>query len=133
MDLGFFSRPYLEPIKEHEAVAHQAQPEWKPDVEFFQQALGFRIGNYEMTKWRNLFTDRQLVVLTTFSNLVGEAIEHINADSVLSGLPSEDTPLRNSGTGATAYAEAVEMYLGMALSRLTNICNSLCRWEVTKT
>ena len=40
---------------------------WKPDVEFFQQALGFRVGNYGLTKWSDLFTPRQLVALTTFS------------------------------------------------------------------
>src|SRR5262249_30174073 len=39
-------RLYLSPVPEHEAIAHSAQPAWKPDVEFFQQALGFRIGNY---------------------------------------------------------------------------------------
>ena len=39
-----------------EAVARKAKPEWKPDVEFFQQALGFRVGNYGMTKWSDLFT-----------------------------------------------------------------------------
>ena len=48
--------------------------------------------------------------------------------------PLEDErPLRDGGTGATAYAEAVGVYLAMALSRLTDICNALCRWEITKT
>jgi len=41
--------------------------------------------------------------------------------------------LAAGGAGATAYAEAVGVYLGIALSRLTDICNALCRWEVTKT
>ena len=45
---------------------------WQPDVEFFQQALGFRIGNYGMTKWSDLFTRRQLVALSTFVDLVQE-------------------------------------------------------------
>ena len=48
---------------------------FKPDVEFFQQALGFRVGNYGMTKWSDLFTPRQLVALTTFCDLVQEAGE----------------------------------------------------------
>ena len=38
-----------------------------------ERALGFRVQEYGMTKWRDLFTDRQLVALTTFSDLVGEA------------------------------------------------------------
>jgi putative DNA methylase len=63
---GTRGRIYLAPNQEHETRAHIATPEWKPDVEFFQQALGFRIGNYGMTKWSDLFTARQLVSLTTF-------------------------------------------------------------------
>ncbi|MGB5234534.1 MAG: hypothetical protein WBN85_05075, partial [Candidatus Macondimonas sp.] len=37
------------------------------------------------------------------------------------------------GSGATAYAQAVGVYLAIALSRLTDICNALCRWESSKT
>ncbi|MEZ5318414.1 MAG: hypothetical protein R2752_13520 [Vicinamibacterales bacterium] len=60
--------------RKHEAAALKATPEWKPDVEFFWQALGFRVGNYGMTKWSDLFTARQLVAPTTFCDLVGEAM-----------------------------------------------------------
>ena len=35
-----------------------------------------------LTKWRDLFTDRQLVALTTFSDLVAEARERIRAERV---------------------------------------------------
>ena len=55
----------------------------------------------------DLFTDRQLVALTTFSDLVGEARERIRLDAVAAGLPDDGVPLREGGTGATAYAEAV--------------------------
>ena len=42
-------------------------------------------------------------------------------------------PLAEGGAGVEAYADAVATYLGIALSRLADICNSLCGWEVTKT
>ena len=77
---GQRGRIYLAPAKDQEMVALQAQPAWKPDVEFFQQALGFRVGNYGMSKWSDLFTNRQLVALTTFSDLVQEAIAKCRAD-----------------------------------------------------
>ncbi len=77
---GQRGRIYLAPTKEQESVALEAQPAWKPDVEFFQQALGFRVGNYGMSKWSDLFTNRQLVALTTFSDLVQEAIAKCRAD-----------------------------------------------------
>jgi putative DNA methylase len=47
--------------------------------------------------------------------------------------PADDLPLHQGGTGATAYAQAVGVYLALALSRLADICNALCRWEITKT
>ena len=88
---------------------------------------------YGLKTYGNLFTPRQLVALTTFSDLVGEGREHIRRDALAAGLPDDPKPLRDGGTGATAYAEAVGVYLGIALSRLADICNALCRWEVTKT
>ena len=130
---GDRGRVYLAPTAEHEETARGAIPEWSPDVEFFQQALGFRVGNYGMAMWSDLFTPRQLVALTTFSDLVGKATERVRHDTAGSGLPDDDRPLRDGGTGATAYAEAVGVYLGVALSRLSDICNALCAWEVTKT
>ena len=44
--------------------------------------LDFKTPNYGMTDWADLFTDRQLVALTTFSDLVGEARERIRQDAV---------------------------------------------------
>ena len=40
-----------------------------------------------------------------------------------------NTPLRDAGTGAKAYAEAVAVYLAFALSKQADLGNSLCRWE----
>jgi putative DNA methylase len=55
---GQHGRVYLSPTSQMEATASEAKPRWKPDVEFFQKALGFRIGNYGLTKWSDLFTPR---------------------------------------------------------------------------
>ncbi|MGH7391485.1 MAG: DUF1156 domain-containing protein [Candidatus Rokuibacteriota bacterium] len=128
---GDRGRVYLAPTPEDERAAHKAKPEWKPDVEFFQQALGFRVGNYGMTKWSDLFTDRQLAALTTFSDLVCEAREDIRRDALAAGLPDDVTPLRDGGTGASAYADAVGMYLGMSISKMADAQSSLCRWKTT--
>jgi putative DNA methylase len=126
---GERGRVYLAPTTEHEAAAREAKPEWKPDVEFFQQALGFRVGNYGMTKWSDLFTDRQLVALTTFSDLVGEAIQQVRRDALAAGLPDDPTPLRGGGTGATAYAESVAVYLASATSRAADYWGTGAIWE----
>ena len=63
---------------------------------------------------------RQLVALTTFSDLVGEAMERIRRDAVAAGLPDDKRPLRDGGTAASAYAEAVGVYLAFAISPLAD-------------
>ena len=125
---GDRGRIYLAPTAEHETAAQEARPDWKPDVEFFQQALGFRVGNYGMTKWSDLFTPRQLVALTTFSDLVQEAREQVRRDALAAGVSDDGKALRDGGTGATAYAEAVGVYLAMALNRMANTICTIARW-----
>ncbi len=125
---GESGRVYLPPTRETEASAVQAEPRWKPDVEFFQQALGFRVGNYGLTKWSDLFTARQLVALTTFSDLVPEVRERVKRDALAAGMLDGDSNLDAGGTGATAYGDAVSVYVAFAISKVANIGSSLASW-----
>ena len=72
---------------------------------------------YGLPTYGDLFTPRQLVALTTFADLVGEARAQVERDAIVAGLPDDSTPLRDGGTGATAYAEAVGVYLAFALDK----------------
>jgi len=126
---GKRGRVYLPPTVEHEKIAKQATPDWKPDVEFFQQALGFRIGNYGMAKWSDLFASRQLVALGALSGLINEARELVRQDGIAAGLPENERSLDAGGKGASAYADAVSVYLSFALSKQADLGNSLCTWE----
>lgn len=130
---GARSRVYLAPTPEHEAAALQAQPTWKPEGDIATRMTGGNCTPYGMTTWGDLFTPRQLVALTTFSDLVPETIARIRDDALAAGIPDDGRELDAGGNGATAYAKAVGLYLGIALSRLTDICNALCRWESSKT
>ena len=86
-----------------------------------------------MERFDQLFTHRQLLVLTTFSDLVSEARERIRQDAVAAGLPDDGVPLREGGTGATAYAEAVGVYLAFLVDQLTNHQTTICGWHVNNT
>ncbi|MER2602146.1 MAG: hypothetical protein ABTR27_07300, partial [Candidatus Competibacter phosphatis] len=130
---GDRSREYISPTPEQETIAVSANPEWGPDVDINHNPRDIRTQLYGLTKYRDLFTPRQLVALTTFSDLVQEARERVKRDAIAAGLPDDGKALAEVGAGATAYADAVGVYLGIALSRLSDICNALCRWEVTKT
>ncbi len=126
---GDRGRVYLTPTSEHEAVAEEAEPKWTPDTNLPERALGFRVQEYGMIMWRDLFTSRQLVALSTFSDLVAEAMERVERHAVNADLPKDKRPLRDGGTGVTAYTEAVGAYLGLCVSRQANRSSNLNFWD----
>ena len=121
-------RVYLEPTEEQEVIAQSAMPQDTPETDLPERALGFRVQEYGMRKWRDLFTDRQLVALTTFSDLAVEARERIGQDAVASGVPDDGTPVQDGGNGATGYAEAVGLNLTFCVDRAADFSNSCTRW-----
>lgn len=126
---GVRGRVYLAPTAEHEELAATACPAWKPEVEFFQDALGFRVGNYGLTKWSDLFTPRQLNALTTFGDLLGEVREVILQAGLKAGVEDDGLGIDAGGSQATAYAEAVSVYLAFAFDKMADLGNNLVRWE----
>jgi putative DNA methylase len=126
---GQGGRVYLSPTEEQEEIALSAQPSWKPETKLPEKALGFRVQNYGMTEHAHLFTDRQLVALTTFSDLVTEAKEKAIQDAVAASLPDDDRPLCEGGAGARAYAEAISIYLSFVLDRMLCQSSTLCYWS----
>ena len=130
---GRRTRIYLSPTRDHEVVAINAKPAWEPEGELYEKALGFRVPAYGLTRWADLFTSRQLAALTTFSDLVTEARGRVLDDARMADLPYDPTPIHEGGNGVAAYADAVATYLALAVSRLTDIQNSLCTWELSKT
>jgi len=126
---GRRGRVYLSPYSHMEEIALQAAPENVPDADIPKKALGFRIQEYGMVKWRHLFTPRQLVALTTLSDLVGEARKRVKADAITAGMPDDERGLEAGGDGATAYADAVAVYLAFGVSRSSDAWSSLTSWR----
>lgn len=73
--------------------------------------IGFRVQRYGMVRWRDLFTPRQLLALSTLAGLVREA------------LPAEG-PADDAGLGA-----AVRACLALCVDRLCDYMNSGCSWN----
>ncbi|HOB44445.1 MAG TPA: hypothetical protein PKH75_14955, partial [Bacillota bacterium] len=126
---GRRGRVYLSPQDSMVVTAQSAKPKWKPEVPLPNNPRDFKTPNYGLPTFADLFTPRQLVALTTFSDLVGEARERVKADAIAAGMPDDGRGLEAGGAGATAYADAVSVYLAFALSKQTDLGNSLCRWE----
>jgi len=129
---GDRGRVYLSPTLEHEAMVANATPAWKPDQPLPDDPRNFWILPYGLTKYGDLFTPRQLVALTTFSDLVGEAMERVREDALAAGLSDDPTPLRNGGTGATAYAQAVGVYLGIVVDKCSDHWSAICSWDKSR-
>ena len=125
---GDRGRVYLSPTDEHETLALHARPKWSPDTNLPDRALGFRVQEYGMLQWRDLFTRRQLVALTTFSDLVGETMERVRRDAAAAGLTDDGKALQEGGTRATAYASAVGVLLAFSLSKVADRGSSICTW-----
>ncbi len=121
-------RIYLPPTGDHVLAAETQAPADVPtqlvptpnhDVD--------RLPMYGMPRWCDAFTKRQLLALTTFSDLAMEARELILTDALASGLP-EGERLEAGGAGAAAYADAIATYLGFAVSRLADYGSTIATW-----
>jgi len=113
-------RVYIAPPLEHEEAALRASPAWRPEGEIAKRMTGGNCTPYGLTSWGNLFTDRQLVALTTFSDLVIDAKEKILRDAVAADGRGDDIDLAAGGRGALAYSEATVVYLALSLSYAAN-------------
>ncbi len=129
---GDRGRVFLAPTQEIEAIALSAQPNWKPEVAMPENPRWFSPPLYGLKTYGDLFTSRQLVALTTFADLVQEARARVQRDALAAGLPADTRPLRDDGTGANAYADAIGVYLGLSVSRTTNTINALAVWSQSR-
>jgi putative DNA methylase len=130
---GDRARVYLPPTEEVEGVARKVEPTWKPDVALPVNPRDFKTPNYGLNTFADLFTRRQLVALSTFSDLVQEARERAQHDGASGGLNKDDRPLAVGGTGATGYGDAIAVYLGFGVDKLSDRHSTLGRWDPTPT
>lgn len=128
---GGKGRVYVSPNEKHTSVAQVPRPDDLPVSELPEKALGFRVQAYGFEQWVDLFTNRQLVALSTLSDLVSEARNKVLEDALAAGIPAGER-LEDGGAGAEAYADAVATYLGLAVSRLSDYNSSLTSWNAAR-
>ena len=124
---GVAGRFYLPSSEEQIAAAETAVPQWAPEQELAHEPRAMWCALYGLKTYRDLFTSRQLVALTTFSELVREAHERVLSDARGGGM-SYGKPLNEGGAGAASYADAVTTYLAFALSKMADRGSSICTW-----
>jgi len=106
-------RFYLPPNELHELAAEVSRPDDFPDSEMPDSPRWFSPPMYGMTHHADLFTNRQLAVLCTFSELISMAREKVLTDS----------------GGDVGYADAIATYLAFGVDKLSLTNTTLATWQ----
>ncbi|MCY4442679.1 MAG: DUF1156 domain-containing protein [Deltaproteobacteria bacterium] len=110
-------RLYLCPDNRHDEIAAACVPSAEPDSELPSSALGFRVQKYGLTRHSDLFTKRQLTAL----EVLADEVANIRSEIIL-----------DSG-GDNSYADLVQAFLALSLSRVAQTNNTLVRWLIRPT
>ena len=76
-------------------------------------ALGFRIQKYGIRRWRDLYTQRQLVALTTFARIITS--QSLRKEIASNGFAEQEL-------------DAILTCLALAVGRVNDLSSTLCRW-----
>lgn len=125
---GLHARTYLPVTDDQRRAAEVPRPSNVADQQIGHHPRDIRTQLYGLFEFRDLFTNRQLTALTTFSDLVLEARDRVFTEASAAGLPS-GSRLESGGDSAAAYADAVAVYLALAFSRMTDRHSVLTTWD----
>ncbi|MEI8042008.1 MAG: hypothetical protein WCL11_11405 [Verrucomicrobiota bacterium] len=110
---GARGRIYLPPNEEHERIAASVKvPDGLPETDIIGDTRYLTPTSYGFTKHRHLFTNRQLVALSTLCDLIAEVRAKALKDS-----------------NNQAQVDAIVTYLAFAVSKLSDTCNALVSWK----
>jgi putative DNA methylase len=126
-------RIFIDPSESQLNTAFLEKPTYRPSTPISPDRRAFTPPDYGMKTFGDLFTDRQLIALNCYADLVHEVMSEIKSAAQIAGLNEDNIPIADGGKGALAYAEAISVYLAFGLSRLSDVQNSLCMWETSKT
>lgn len=126
---GRKGRIYCSPTEEQVLTAQVDKPENCPSGFMSDDKRAITPPTYGVTEFAELFTNRQLTALTTFSSLVAEAQQKAETDAITAGIANDHLPLHSGGQGARAYGEAVGVYLAFVIDKMTDYHSSICSWH----
>lgn len=118
---------YLPPSYEHEILAMEVKPSWKPNIPMPDNPRWFSPPLYGLKSFGDLFTERQLLALSTFSDLIQESIKKCHQD-ILKNNALDHTKSINTDKYAQDYAHAVGIYLSFAQDKCADYWCSISTW-----
>src|ERR1035438_10241997 len=109
---GKRQRYYLAPNDLHVSAAEVPRPSDVPEEELAIDPRNLWTVGYGLTRFADLFTNRQLTALTSFTGLVKEAHSRAISDGAES-----------------SYADDIATYLAMIVSAVSDDMSSICSWR----
>ncbi|MGB0796367.1 MAG: DUF1156 domain-containing protein, partial [Paracoccaceae bacterium] len=127
---GQRKRIYLSPNDEHEDLALKASASWRPEGRVPAPSHDVdRLPMYGMPTWGDAFTERQLITLNTFVELLPELREQVHSDAKAKNQVDDGIALREGGNGPSAYAEALSVFLSFSINRSADRGSTICTWD----
>jgi putative DNA methylase len=121
-------RVYLPATADMEEVARSVKAQWKPEVMISGSTQYLGVKPYGMEQFGELFTNRQLLALTTLCDLVAEVRERVRSDAKVAGMADDGKSLASDGFGVEAYSDAVATYIALSISKVADYNCSLVPW-----
>lgn len=84
---------------------------------------------FGITEYADLYTKRQLLLLTTLCDLIPTIQKIAHEDALASGMSEDALPLKDGGDGAFAYSQAISLYLVLVIGKLANFQSTVCTWD----
>lgn len=124
---GEHGRLYMEPSEEQIAIANVEKPVGYPEGTLNGKCR-VSVPLYGLNDFHELYTNRQLMTLITFCNLIPKIQSLIYEDAIKAGMTNDDVSFEDGGLGAKAYSQALTVYLAFMIDKLADRCSSLCSW-----
>ena len=126
---GQRGRAYAPATREHEELALSVQPTWWPEFPLSTHPQYMSVTNYGPSFVADLFMPRQTMALVTFSDCLHELHKRVKTDALAAGWQDDGVSLSDTGSQATAYADAIMVYLSLGISRLANRQSTNTFWD----
>lgn len=125
---GTSGRAYCDVTDRDELTARVRVPEDIPvqSLDLYPRSISVHL--YGLDEWHKLFTSRQLVALTTFSDLLVDVWDQVYSDAVASGMASNAARIREGGNGADGYADVIVTYLAFVLDKCADYWSTISTW-----
>ena len=124
-------RFYIEPDTEQNGAADILPPKKVPHGTLPDYPRRFTPPSFGLTDYADLFTNRQLVYLTTMMELAGEAQSVAEKQALDKGFSDDGISFADGGKGALAYAQAIRIVLVLTISKLLDRCSNVCSWDAS--